>query len=80
MKLFYTRFDGRAQNTNAKISSYFSKFLRFYYERLYFSLFEAFGSLRVNSNIELFWFRQVTDVAVFSASRWFIFNNDYQEF
>lgn len=36
MKLFYTRFDGRAQNTNAKISSYFSKFLRFYYERLYF--------------------------------------------
>lgn len=31
MKLFYTRFDGRAQNTNAKISSYFSKFLRFYY-------------------------------------------------
>ena len=52
----------------------------FLLRKVRFSFLEAFGSLRVNSNIELFSFRQVTDVAVFSASRWFIFSDDYQEF
>ena len=41
----------------------------FLLRKVRFSLLEAFGLPRVNSNIELFSFRQVTEVAVFSASR-----------
>lgn len=48
IKLFYTSFDGRAQKTNAKISSQFGTFLRFYVftfllRKIRFSLFKAFG-------------------------------------